>query len=91
MRINKYIALLVLLFFVIAPNIVSYESKKVCTNGLIYLNGILTAAQRIVALDKKGNLDIERLKMILDKLNFIRVNTWLTNLAIIYGGILEPF
>ena len=88
---NKYIALLVLLFFVIAPNIVSYESKKVCTNGLIYLNGILTAAQRIVALDKKGNLDIERLKMILDKLNFIRVNTWLTNLAIIYGGILEPF
>ena len=44
-----------------------------------------------MALDKKGNLDIERLKMILDKLNFIRVNTWLTNLAIIYGGILEPF
>lgn len=88
---NKYIALLVLLFFVIAPNIVSYESKKVCTNGLIYLNEILTAAQRIVALDKKGNLDIERLKMILDKLNFIRVNTWLINLAIIYGGILEPF
>lgn len=88
---NKYIAFLVFLFFIIAPNIVSYESKKVSTNGLIYLNEMLTAAQRIVELDKKENLDTKKLKILLDKLNFIRVNTWLINLATIYGGILEPF
>ena len=88
---NKYIAFLVFLFFIIAPNIVSYESKKVSTNGLIYLNEMLTAAQRVVELDKKANLDTKKLKILLDKLSFIRVNTWLINLVAIYGGILEPF
>ena len=88
---NKYIALLVLLFFIIAPNIESYESKKVSTNGLIYLNEMLTASRRIVMLDKNGDLDTERLKIILDKLSFIRINTLLINLTTIYGGIFEPF
>ncbi|MBS4958549.1 MAG: DNA mismatch repair protein MutS [Clostridium sp.] len=88
---NKYIAFLVFLFFIIAPNIVSYESKKVSTNGLIYLNEMLTAAQRVVELDKKANLDTKKLKILLDKLSFIRINTWLINLVAIYGGILEPF
>ena len=48
---NKYIAFLVFLFFIIAPNIVSYETKKVSTNGLIYLNEMLTAAQRVIRVN----------------------------------------
>lgn len=88
---DVYSALLVLILFVVAPSIVSRESKTVCTNGLIYLNEMLVAAKRIVILDKSKNLDSERIEELLDKLGNVRFNTWLINLATIYGGILEPF